>query len=178
MKLSTIGLIALVIFGLGVLLGSYVFPSCKDTAQVISTSREVVTVRDTVKVKTPEPTIDKVARVDVVRLPLRAKKAIAVTKTPAPVINVAKDSATVEVPISTKVYKTDSYRVVVSGFRVKLDSMEVYRDTRTITEKTVEQLKPRRKWFALSVGPSVGYDINGQIVPSVSLTLGLILISK
>jgi len=174
MKISILGVIALLIFGLGVLLGSFVFPSCKETPA--SYSREVVVVRDTIKVKTPEPVVDRIVRADAVRLPLHVKKAIAVTKTAALVKSVLKDSATVDVPISTKVYKTDSYRAVVSGFRVKLDSMEVYRDTRTITEKI--QLKPRRKWLALSVGPSVGVDINGQIAPSLSVTLGLILISK
>lgn len=68
------------------------------------------------------------------------------------------DSALVEVPIKQKVY-TDStnYRVVLSGYNVTLDTMQVFRHREYITER----IKPPAKRWGLSagIGAVVGTDM-------------------
>jgi len=175
--LKTAALIGLIIFILGFAAGFAVSKhmyKCEE-APVVSAVREIKTVRDTVKAKVPPAVKETVKRKETARLKIKPSVG---TKTPTIVNDSLAGTAEVEIPITTKIYETPNYRAVVSGFRPSLDSMEVYRDTRTITE-TVTKLQPaRRKWLALTVGPSIGYNLNGEIVPSASVTLGIILLSK
>ena len=68
------------------------------------------------------------------------------------------DSAAVLIPLEQKVY-TDSanYRAVISGYRVSLDTLAVFRQREYITQR----LKPPEKRWGLSVGVGavVGTDM-------------------
>jgi hypothetical protein len=72
------------------------------------------------------------------------------------------DSIDVVVPIETKVYQDSLYRAVISGYRVSLDSMEVYRNT-----VHVEQFRDagksfyRQKRWSVSVQVGYGTDFRG-----------------
>lgn len=68
------------------------------------------------------------------------------------------DSATVLLPMERKVYADSTYRAVVSGIGVKLDSMTVYPRTVTVT-RTIPG-KPPRHW-GLGVQGGVGMTPKG-----------------
>ncbi len=68
-----------------------------------------------------------------------------------PVADSLGDSAEVEVPISQSVYKGDSYTAYISGYRPRLDSIDIFRPVNTVFSAT----EPPKKRFAL--GLSAGY---------------------
>jgi len=63
---------------------------------------------------------------------------------------------TVYLPITQKIYKDSLYTAYVSGYRAKLDSIEVYSKTRTMFIRE----RAKRKRFGLGV--QVGYGITGN----------------
>lgn len=69
-----------------------------------------------------------------------------------------RDSIKVEVniPIETKVYKDSTYRAVVSGYRVLLDSLEIY-PSHTTTIITNNNLKKSR--WNISIQNGIGYGV-------------------
>lgn len=62
------------------------------------------------------------------------------------------------VPIERKVYETEDYRAVVSGFRPSLDSLDIFPQTRVITRTVEAKIAAKRRWFRLGIGVGVGYD--------------------
>ena len=71
---------------------------------------------------------------------------------PFPVyITLDGDTVNVPVPITSKEYKTDDYRLSISGYKPNLDYIEVYRRTEYITKT----MNPRR-W---GIGVIAGYGI-------------------
>ncbi|MBY2899355.1 hypothetical protein AE938_10840 [Bacteroides fragilis] len=63
---------------------------------------------------------------------------------------------TVYLPITQKIYKDSLYTAYVSGYRAKLDSIEVYSKTRTMFVRE----RAKRKRFGLGV--QVGYGFSGN----------------
>ena len=63
---------------------------------------------------------------------------------------------TVYLPITQKIYKDSLYTAYVSGYRAKLDSIEVYSKTRTMFIRE----RAKRKRFGLGV--QVGYGFSGN----------------
>lgn len=63
------------------------------------------------------------------------------------------DTVFVYIPISQKVYKDSLYTAWVSGYRAKLDSIEVYQKTQTIYIRD----KLKRKRFGVGVQVGYGY---------------------
>ena len=63
------------------------------------------------------------------------------------------DSAIVEVPISQKTYTDSTYKAVISGFHVSLDS--IFIKSKTITKTITETKYKPTKW---GLGVSAGYD--------------------
>ena len=63
------------------------------------------------------------------------------------------DTVTVFVPISQSVYETELYKAWVSGYRAKLDSIEIYNKVQTIYVR--EQVKKKR-W---GLGVQAGYEL-------------------
>lgn len=59
-----------------------------------------------------------------------------------------KDSATVKVPITQKIYEGNQYRAYISGFNTSLDSVFVYPKKQVIRIRD----EPKRFSFGLSVG--------------------------
>ena len=73
--------------------------------------------------------------------------------------SVEGDSIPVLIPITSKEYKTDDYRAVVSGYNPTLDFMEVYRDKEIITFPTIQK---KKRW---GLGLQAGYSYpNGWYV--------------
>lgn len=63
---------------------------------------------------------------------------------------------TVYLPITQKIYKDSFYTAYVSGYRAKLDSIEVYSKTRTMFVRE----RAKRKRFGLGV--QAGYGFSGN----------------
>ncbi len=84
----------------------------------------------------------------------------------------AADSVNVALPIERRVYADSSYRAVVSGAMVSLDTIEIYRPL-TITRIT--PAADRRRW---TLGPSIGLSFDGRrLSPTVGLSLTYRLIA-
>lgn len=64
-----------------------------------------------------------------------------------------RDSLYIPVPIERKEYRTEYYRAVISGWHPRLESIEVYRQTRTIT------VTPKKKRWG--IGPTIGVGVPG-----------------
>ena len=112
--------------------------------------------RDTVvveRVDTLRDTLPIEVRSEVVRYePIRIRVDSLVRDT----VNLT-DTAFITLPISQKCYEDSLYRAWVSGYGARLDSIEVFRRTQTIT---IVEKEKRRHWH---IGPTVGaaYGIRG-----------------
>ena len=62
------------------------------------------------------------------------------------------------VPIERKVYETEDYRAVVSGFLPNLYSMEIFPRTKVITRSVETATAAKRRWIRFGIGVGVGYD--------------------
>ena len=102
--------------------------------------RDTVTVRDTLRDTVPRPVLVRFDHWDTLRVAVRT-------------VDTLRDSVYVPVPIERREYRTDDYRAVISGYRPRLDLLEVYRKTRTVTVRE----KPGR-W---GIGPTAGFGIPG-----------------
>lgn len=105
---------------------------------------------------------DTVCSVDTVRdTVLYPVREVLVDSVPYPVfVQVSGDTIrdTVYLPITQKVYKDSLYTAYVSGYRAKLDSIEVYSRRQTIYVR--ERMK--RKHWGLGVQTGYGWNENGR----------------
>lgn len=167
MKARYVILIALIALAVGLFCGGYVFPG--KGAPVETIVRDTVVVRDTIRLEVPKPVRVYITRYDTVKVstPNDTVDSGATGLELAP-------SGQVVVTVEQKTYTTPDYTAVVEGWRPKLVSMEVYPKTVTIRE-TVTRLKAPR--WAVTVGPGLGYD-GSKIRPHVGVTVGWVLWSK
>lgn len=103
---------------------------------------------------------DSITRVDTIRdtIPVPVYVRV-VDSVPVPVvIPVLGDTVrdTVYLPITQKVYRDSLYTAYVSGYRAKLDSIEVYGRTNTIT---IREQSRRKRW---GLGVQAGYGVAGN----------------
>lgn len=80
---------------------------------------------------------------------------------------VPADSATVEIPITQKVYKDSTYTAYVSGYHPQLDSLFIYPQTKFIN--TVHRPKPKRWGIGLQVGYGITMKNQPQFVPYIGI---------
>ena len=71
---------------------------------------------------------------------------------------VVHDTAFVQLPREQVEYRDTSYRAVVSGFRPRLEELEIYQRERVVTIQTEKMVTvpDRRRW---GVGVQAGYGI-------------------
>lgn len=176
-------IIAAIIFAIGLVAGCQghaYFNPCKELPAY--GKPETVVKIDTVYVPIPTPTSNGVIRKDTIT-PRTHSDTVQIDDSVKGGGNVPREtikddtptllpSGKLEVPIESKVYKTDDYRAVVSGWRPNLDSIQIYRKTTTITET-----KLKKPVISLSVGPGASYD-GTKIKPAVNVTLGFVIWSK
>ncbi|MDE6265176.1 MAG: hypothetical protein K2M11_08545 [Paramuribaculum sp.] len=132
----------------------------EETGQVPDTTRTVSI--DTVVAVNPAPVDVSVINTKVVRLPLwisPAKRKIQEDSVlTVGVNNSANDSADVVIPVERKIYEDSSYRAVVSGAFVNLDTLEIY-TRHEIT--TIRQTITRNKHWGISLQAGYGYTPGG-----------------
>lgn len=107
---------------------------------------DTVVVRDTVRETVLVPKVRYLTRVDTVLL-----------KVPGDTVEVP-----VLVPISRNVYEGEDYRAVVSGFRVSLDTLDIFRKTQTVTNTVVQRVEVPGKPKRWGIGVSAGYALTPQ----------------
>lgn len=142
MKNVVIAVIALALISVAFLLGRR---SVKPEIVEIHTTDTVV-VRDTVRETVLVPKVRYLTRVDTVLL-----------KVPGDTVEVP-----VLVPISRNVYEGEDYRAVVSGFRVSLDTLDIFRKTQTVTNTVVQRVEVPGKPKRWGIGVSAGYALTPQ----------------
>ena len=106
------------------------------------TVRDTITVRDTVRDSIPQPFAVRIDHYDTLYIP------IYIDTTTVDSILVP-----VSIPIERKEYVTKDYRAVISGYKPRLETMDVFRQTQTVTVRE----KPKR-W---GIGPQAGMGCPG-----------------
>ena len=76
-----------------------------------------------------------------------------------------QDSVTVQIPITQRVYETDRYRAVVSGYQPSLDDLLIYQPSQVVRIKD----KPKR-W---GIGVQVGYGMTVKGTPQFTPYIGV-----
>lgn len=184
-KSTTVGLIALLAFGAGIGIGIGIQNRIAPCAElpILQIERDTMYMTDTVNAPIPKPIIRNVEKLDTLRLYWDAeKRKYRVTDSIVPRLLEKSDTTEekdqgdeVLIPRTSKVYKSDDYRAVVSGFRPSLDSMQVYPKTTTIRETVTKLQRPR---WSLTAGVGAGYATDGRVVPHLGMTVGWVLWSK
>lgn len=130
------------------LLGVLVWMKCSPhKPSTVYIKGDTVHIRDTVRDTIPKLVKETLKRTDTVYLPILIDTTTDRT--------VKGDSIPVLIPITSKEYKTDDYRAVVSGYNPTLDSMEIYRDNKIIT---FPPLQKKKRW---GLGLQAGYSYPG-----------------
>ncbi len=125
--------------------------------QTMYVKGDTIRVRDTIVDIVLMPVKETLKRTDTVYLPILIDTTTYRT--------VEGDSVPVIIPITSKEYKTDDYRAVVSGYKPSLDLMEVYREKEIIT------LKPKQKRWGLGLQVGYGYPSGLYVGGGVSYNL-------
>lgn len=143
-------------FALGLVIGavltwgamSFLYARSGDVAKRNAAAHtDTIVEHDTLRITQPSTTgRDTIIRRITARLPIRTDTT-ANNHPPPP------DTADVIMPITQRIYADSTYKVWVSGYLPKLDSMHVYQRTEYVT--TTTQAAPRR-W---NVGIQLGYGI-------------------
>lgn len=83
------------------------------------------------------------------------------------------DTLFVPVPIEKTIYEDSLYRAEISGYRARLDRIEIYQQTRTITRENTIFVTERKRW---GIGIQAGYGaspVDGRIVLAPYIGVGL-----
>ena len=118
---------------------------------------DTIRVRDTIVDIVLMPVKETLKHTDTVYLPILIDTTTDRT--------VEGDSVPVLIPITSKEYKTDNYRAIVSGYKPSLDFMEVY------GEKEIITLKPKQKRWGLGLQFGYGYPGGLYVGGGVSYNL-------
>lgn len=140
------------------LLGVLVWMRCNPhDPSTVYIKGDTVRIRDTIRDTIPIPVKETLKRTDTVYLPI-----IVDTTTDR---TVESDSIPVLIPITSKEYKTNDYRAVISGYMPNLDFMEVYR------EKEIVILKPEKKRWGLGLQTGCSYPGGWYVGIGISYNL-------
>lgn len=191
---KTAAFVALMIFVMGFAAGFMVSRNYSPAIEVpiVTIRTDTLTRIDTVAGVPLPPKTTVITRVDTLRLQINPANDGSF-KTDTTTRKSTPDTSTVPrltpdgkllVPISRKVYQTDDYKAVISGWRPNLDTIEVYKKTdiinRTETRTVVQKKRP---WLALTVNGGLAYAgkdapiqaFNIGIRPTVGVGLGFVL---
>lgn len=129
--------------------------NCKDAQIVVS---DTIVLRDTIMVEKPVTKDSVIVRYKRVEVPVVVRDTIL-------------DTVFVELPITSKYYKSSRYEAWVSGYEPSLDSISIFSETKYI--KDMVKTKKSRWGLGVSVGygvtrtkvePFVGVSVNYNIL--------------
>ena len=121
------------------------------------TKGDTVKLRDTIVDIVLLPVKETLKRTDTVYLPILIDTTIDKT--------IKGDTVPVLIPITSKEYKTNDYRAIVSGYKPSLDFMEVY------GEKEIITLKPKNKRWGLGLQTGCSYPGGWYVGVGISYNL-------
>lgn len=98
---------------------------------------------------------------DIVPVPCRITELVPVRRL-LPRTDTVTDSVEVYVPVRQVEYRDTAYRAWVSGYEVRLDSIEVYRQTVVLTKYKT------KRW---GLGVQVGIGFTGRVQPYIGVGL-------
>ena len=81
-----------------------------------------------------------------------------------------KDSVQVQIPISQKIYETDTYTAYVSGYATNIDSLLIKMPTHYVENNIPQHTHKDKKW---SVGIQVGYGVTVNNTPKFCPYIGV-----
>lgn len=82
------------------------------------------------------------------------------------------DDSLIVLPVQTKTYEGDDYRLQISGYRPNLDWIETFPQTKYITTETIS-LELRKRW-GLGIQVGIGGTIqNGRVMAAPYLGVGV-----
>lgn len=121
--------------------------------------KEIIRIADTVRV----------VRIDTVEIVKPVPQLVEIVKKDT--IFVA-DTVYITVPIERKIYKDSTYAATITGYRVELESMEVFPKTitQTITQKEIAHKYVPKRW---GLGVCVGYGVTGDFRLSPFVGIGV-----
>ena len=138
---------------------------------------DTLVIRDTLVDYRPAPLSVTPLRVETVRLPLSglafARFADDTASVGDTVVLHVHDTVEVKVPIVFSRYHGDNYDIGVSGFRVELEYVKVYPQTKIVTKWHERQ--PKRWGLGVAVGPSVLVTPSGNVNAGLGVTGGFYL---
>lgn len=134
----------LAIVALGWICGTFLPLRCLKPAENGQIQRDTVVFRDTVRIETPVEVVRWRDKTDTML--------VAVTDTLR-----LRDTTFVVLPREIVQYADSSYRAQVSGVSPRLDWIEVFPETRIITERVT--LPPKRFSFGVQVGIGAQYGL-------------------
>lgn len=127
----------------------------RPTGTGTQTLRDTIIICDTVRYTIPKPLLVRFDHWDTIPFPVPIYEGT----------DTVRDTLYVPMPIERREYRTDDYHAIISGYRPRLELMEVFRTTQTVT---VTQ-KPKRWGLGVQmgagypggwyVGIGVGYDL-------------------
>lgn len=121
-------------------LGRWTAPAPK-AERLVTTQHDTIVMRDTHVVERPI----------YIRTRVRDTLRVAVHDTTR-----VNDTLYLRLPRETRVYEDSTYRAEVSGYQPSLDRIEVFQDSRTIIEQSVQKVKVKTRW---SIGVQAGYGV-------------------
>lgn len=164
--------ILLAIIFVGCVVGSFLMG--RATMSVGENKRDTVVLREFVRDIMPMATVSSHTRTELallprVMVPINISLPIDISLPIVDTITVV-DSVLVEVPISRTEYSTDNYHIIAEGYRTKLLQVDVFPETKIITE----QVTKRKRW-GVSLGVQAGYGmtpVGTQPYAGVGVTFG------
>ncbi len=170
--------ILLILCAAGLFAGGYFLGKMQDAGEdgMDVTYRVVIdTVRHTMPVSKQDTTI----RYDIVRL-ARADDGsggnVADEPDKADKCRSEEDSVSVRVPITQRVYGDSSHTAWVSGFRARLDSIEIYPRTEIMTVSTKAKRREQRWGIGIQAGYGVTVGKSPQFTPYIGVGVSYNLI--
>ena len=138
------------------------------TSPLLGTYSDTLTVYDTVKYTKLIPRDSLVLNHITVKLPPAVSDSTCTTET----LNICKlkDSVQVQIPISQKIYETDTYTAYVSGYATTIDSLVLKMPTHFVENNTPPKKHKDKKW---SVGIQVGYGVTVNNTPKFCPYIGV-----
>lgn len=120
---------------------------------------DTTVIHDTIYID--KPVLQKVAVTDTLWLPVLTRDTL-----------MLHDTVLVHLPIEQRQYGDPRYTAWVSGYRPRLDSIQIYQRTEYITKEITPRQKPKRWGIGLQAGYGVSIH-NGQVLPAPYIGLGV-----
>lgn len=144
---------------------AFIFKGCQNEQPMVQTEKSTEITVDTIPkfIDSPIPRDSVVLRYKTVKVPVYDTITVYRADT------LKKDSITVEIPITQKIYQDSTYQAWVSGYEPVLDSIRIFQPVMTVTN-TITNTEIRYKTKRWGIGVQVGVGLTpNKIEPYVGI---------